>query len=694
MVARAPAKDLAVLEVDRLPGEVRALPVAGAAAAPGAKAYSVGGSGVADALLWRLTVGTVRGRSQRSVERRGGPATAMVLETDAPVNPGDSGGPVVNERGHVVGVVAHFQQSQRAVSGNIDAEEVRALLQEVAPDAGWSWATGGAEPAADDLPTLTAALAGPPAGRGLAAAGLAAMGEAARPATTALWNAVAGADPATAAAVAAALRRLAGMPDPAALPVVITGLSGSPDVRLLAAEVFARQAAPAEAVAPLVRLLEDPAALTRKTAVLALGRFGPGCKTQALPALFKATGDPDPAVRESALDLIRDGDWVEALTTDDIRTVRAALARPETRAMAAQVLAPLEPAAADALADFLPLLNDVAPAVQAAALEGLARWGREAAAATPATRRLCDAPKAKVRAAAVLAYGKLAVAADVKAALSVRLDTEPDINVRQNVEAALAGLDLSAPGDRPLLDRLVATATAEPALELVFKRLTGRPDAVAVAEPAFSRVDARTRTEVRVALFGLLARGDPPGRTAEVVCRWVGKKDAPSVRAAAVRAMEAIGPSRAGDVVALVGLLTDPTAVAAAADLLGRYGPKAAGPDAAVALIAAADRLPDEARGRLIPSAALLTNDAALRSLRRRLPGAHEQLRGLTPEQTRWALEVANRIDYLRVSPSERLATRDVLHAVRLNRNRAGEIELATAAIKRISAANEGRRSP
>jgi S1-C subfamily serine protease len=49
----------------------------------------------------------------------------MILETDVPTNPGDSGGPVLNDRGQLVGVISHYAARQRQVSGNIDLEEVR-----------------------------------------------------------------------------------------------------------------------------------------------------------------------------------------------------------------------------------------------------------------------------------------------------------------------------------------------------------------------------------------------------------------------------------------------------------------------------------------------------------------------------------------------------------------------------------------
>ena len=121
--------DLALIRVDRrLPDRAAAVPLARQPAATGSVVYSVGGSGAEDNLLWRLTKGNVCGRGQRRQAVDFGVLDCMILETDAPVNPGDSGGPVMNDRGELVAVVSHFNTTQRQVSGNIDIEEVRKFV--------------------------------------------------------------------------------------------------------------------------------------------------------------------------------------------------------------------------------------------------------------------------------------------------------------------------------------------------------------------------------------------------------------------------------------------------------------------------------------------------------------------------------------------------------------------------------------
>jgi|GEM_PF-5808700 len=135
-------RDLAIIRVERMPTTAQAIRFARQHARPGATVYSVGNSGVnlglpfsfftdeeGGNLLWRLTKGTVRGRVRRNI----GGVDCMILETDAPVNKGDSGGAVVNEYCELVGVISHFILTQRSVSGNIDLEEVRNFLDEELP---------------------------------------------------------------------------------------------------------------------------------------------------------------------------------------------------------------------------------------------------------------------------------------------------------------------------------------------------------------------------------------------------------------------------------------------------------------------------------------------------------------------------------------------------------------------------------
>jgi S1-C subfamily serine protease len=116
------------IRVDQVPANSGPVVLARDPAGPGETVFSVGGSGAADNLLWRLTKGTVRGRVARKPRVDFGVLDCMILEADAPTNPGDSGGPVLNDRGELVAAVSHYVTRQRQVSGNIDVGEVRAFI--------------------------------------------------------------------------------------------------------------------------------------------------------------------------------------------------------------------------------------------------------------------------------------------------------------------------------------------------------------------------------------------------------------------------------------------------------------------------------------------------------------------------------------------------------------------------------------
>jgi len=136
VVARDPRRDLAVLQLEGpVPSEARAMKLAKDSPSPGQRVHSIGNPGASGA-LWAYTEGSVRQvyRSKiRTMDKDSGKSfeiDARVVETQSPVNQGDSGGPVVNDRGELVAVVqGHVPDAQaRSVSIFIDVSEVRDLL--------------------------------------------------------------------------------------------------------------------------------------------------------------------------------------------------------------------------------------------------------------------------------------------------------------------------------------------------------------------------------------------------------------------------------------------------------------------------------------------------------------------------------------------------------------------------------------
>jgi S1-C subfamily serine protease len=136
VVARDPKRDLAVLQLEGpVPAEARAIKLAKDSPSPGQHVHSIGNPGASGA-LWVYTEGSVRQvyrNKIRTMDRETGKGfeiDARVVETQSPVNQGDSGGPVVNDKGELVAVVhGHLSEGQaRSMSIFIDVSEVRELL--------------------------------------------------------------------------------------------------------------------------------------------------------------------------------------------------------------------------------------------------------------------------------------------------------------------------------------------------------------------------------------------------------------------------------------------------------------------------------------------------------------------------------------------------------------------------------------
>jgi S1-C subfamily serine protease len=129
VVARDPRRDLAVIQLAEVPAGVAVLPMAAESPAPGARVHSIGNPSVSGA-LWVYTSGAVRQVYKRSFRLRDGrEVEARVVETQSPINSGDSGGPVVNDKGELVAIVQSYEGNDaRLVSTFIDVSELKGLL--------------------------------------------------------------------------------------------------------------------------------------------------------------------------------------------------------------------------------------------------------------------------------------------------------------------------------------------------------------------------------------------------------------------------------------------------------------------------------------------------------------------------------------------------------------------------------------
>ena len=128
-----PRNDLALLQLESIPDGVKELKLAAETALPGETVHTVGNpapNGMSDP-LWKYTGGTVGAVSRQKLKIDGvQDLDAVVVETQAPINPGDSGGPVVNSQGELVAVNSNVARGNNInpVTYAVDVQEVKKFV--------------------------------------------------------------------------------------------------------------------------------------------------------------------------------------------------------------------------------------------------------------------------------------------------------------------------------------------------------------------------------------------------------------------------------------------------------------------------------------------------------------------------------------------------------------------------------------
>jgi hypothetical protein len=134
VIATDPVRDLALLRLEVLPEGVKPMPLADRPCGPGDDIHSLGNSGLRggfdEGTLWWYTRGSVRQVHRRRMKSSAATRSVWLVETQAPVNEGDSGGPVVDGQGRLVCVTLSYHGGERLVSQGLDVREVKAFLQE------------------------------------------------------------------------------------------------------------------------------------------------------------------------------------------------------------------------------------------------------------------------------------------------------------------------------------------------------------------------------------------------------------------------------------------------------------------------------------------------------------------------------------------------------------------------------------
>lgn len=133
VILSEPSRDLAILRLRESPKDVLPLAVAKKGVGVAHRVFTVGNP-AASPSLWVYTEGTVRQLGKRRLQldnRR--TLDAWVIEAQFPINPGDSGGPVVNDANELVGVNCAKSDTAQLLSTLIDVREVRELLDRARP---------------------------------------------------------------------------------------------------------------------------------------------------------------------------------------------------------------------------------------------------------------------------------------------------------------------------------------------------------------------------------------------------------------------------------------------------------------------------------------------------------------------------------------------------------------------------------
>ena len=138
VVKTSDAADLALLELGALPSGVQAVRFAARPAAPGEPLAVVGHRSDLDT-LWNVTAGPVRatGRLADGYDWRGRrlAVNAAVVVGQLPIEEGDSGGPVVNARGELVGMACALRRQAPLAAVAVSADEIRRFLSVDGPTA-------------------------------------------------------------------------------------------------------------------------------------------------------------------------------------------------------------------------------------------------------------------------------------------------------------------------------------------------------------------------------------------------------------------------------------------------------------------------------------------------------------------------------------------------------------------------------
>ncbi len=127
IISAEPLRDLALIVAKQIPEDVPQIKFATQPAQPGDRIHSVGNPGLSGA-LWVYTSGAARAVYQKQFRTELGAHDFRVIETQSPINRGDSGGPVVNDQAELIGLSQSMDLKARLISFCVELSEIKAFL--------------------------------------------------------------------------------------------------------------------------------------------------------------------------------------------------------------------------------------------------------------------------------------------------------------------------------------------------------------------------------------------------------------------------------------------------------------------------------------------------------------------------------------------------------------------------------------
>src|SRR5262249_10897990 len=132
VLAVDPRRNLALLEVEHLPDSVSDVRLRATSASPGEPLHLITHPARLE-VLWAYAASIVRQRDRFVLGRaKEGPAPAVLI-AQAPLSDGEGGGPALDERGELAGLVTGKVGPQQQIAYLLDASEVRDFLKETRP---------------------------------------------------------------------------------------------------------------------------------------------------------------------------------------------------------------------------------------------------------------------------------------------------------------------------------------------------------------------------------------------------------------------------------------------------------------------------------------------------------------------------------------------------------------------------------